>query len=120
MLKVHPQDPMAYGYVQMATVFRELYHQDLLDTTYYAHDNFLTSKRNVPVTAATRERIEWLTETGMRLCDDRIRADANDKNAYFARGYLRGIHAVFITLVDHSFVAAARQGYAARGVTPSR
>jgi tetratricopeptide (TPR) repeat protein len=115
VLKAHPQDPMAYGYVLMAAVFRELYHQDLLDTTYYAHDNFLTSKRNVPVPAATRERIEWLTDTGTRLCDDRIRANGNDKNAYFARGYLRGMHAVFITLVDHSFVAAARQGYAARG-----
>ena len=64
VLKAHPQEPMAYGYVQMATVFRELYHQDLLDTTYYAHDSFLTSKRNVPVPAATRQRIEYLTEYG--------------------------------------------------------
>ena len=114
VLKAHPQDPMAYGYVLMATVFRELYHQDLLDTTYYAHDNFLTSKRNVPVSAATRQRIEYLTDTGIRLADARIRANPNDKNAYFARGYLRGMHAVFITLVDHSFVSAARQGYASR------
>jgi hypothetical protein len=114
LLKQHPQEPMAYGYVLMVTVFRELYHQDLLDTTYYAHDNFLTSKRNVPVPAATRQRIEWLTDTGIKLCDERIKANANDKNAYFARGYIRGMHAVFITLVDHSYVAAARQGYAAR------
>jgi tetratricopeptide (TPR) repeat protein len=98
----------------MATVFRELYHQDLLDTTYYAHDSFLTSKRNVPVAPATRQRIEYLTDTGIRLADDRIRANSNDKDAYFARGYLRGIHAAFITLVDHSYVSAARQGYAAR------
>jgi hypothetical protein len=115
VLKAHPQDPMAYGYVQMATVFRELYRQDLLDTTYYAHDSFLTSKRNVPVPAATRQRIEYLTDTGIKLCDARIKADPDDKNAYFARGYLRGIHAAYITLVDHSFVAAARQGYASRG-----
>jgi tetratricopeptide (TPR) repeat protein len=114
VLKAHPQEPMAYGYVQMATVFRELYHQDLLDTTYYAHDNFLTSKRNVPVPDAIRQRIEYLTDTGIRLADDRIKANPNDKNAWFARGYLRGIHAAFITLVDHSFVAAARQGYASR------
>jgi hypothetical protein len=98
----------------MATVFRELYHQDLLDTTYYAHDSFLTSKRYVPVQPATRQRIESLTDTGIRLADDRIRANPNDKDAFFARGYLRGIHAAFITLVDHSYVAAARQGYAAR------
>jgi tetratricopeptide (TPR) repeat protein len=114
VLKAHPQEPIAYGYVQMATVFRELYHQDLLDTTYYAHDSFLTSKRNVPVPAATRQRVEDLTNTGIRLADDRIRENPNDKNAYFARGYLRGIHAAFITLVDHSYVTAARQGYAAR------
>lgn len=115
VLKAHPEDPMAYGYLQMAIVFRELYHQDLLDTTYYAHDSFLTSKRNVPVPASTRQRIEDLTDQGIKLCDARIKADPTDKNAYFARGYLRGIHAAFITLVDHSFVAAARQGYASRG-----
>jgi len=114
VLKAHPQDPMAFGYVQMATVFRELYHQDLLDTTYYAHDNFLTSKRTVNVPPENSQRIEYLTDTGIRLADDRIRANPNDKDAYFARGYLRGIHAAFITLVDHSFVAAAHQGYAAR------
>ncbi len=114
VLKAHPQDPMAYGYVLMATVFRELYHQDLLDTTYYAHDSFLTSRRDVPVPAATRQRIEYLTNTAIRLADDQIKANPADKNAYFARGYARGMHAVFITLVDHSFVAAARQGYASR------
>ena len=115
VLKAHPKEPMAYGYVQMAMVFRELYHQDLLDTTYYAHDNFLTSKRNVPVPEATRQRIESLTDAGIKLCDERLKVNSQDKNAYFARGYLRGIHAVFITLVDHSFVSAAWQGYAARG-----
>jgi hypothetical protein len=114
VLKAHPQDPMAYGYELMFTVFRELYQQDLLDTTYYAHDNFLTSKRNVPVSEATRQRIEWLTNTGIKLSDDRLKVNGNDKDAYFARGYLRGMHAVFITLVDHSYVAAAKQGYAAR------
>ena len=114
VLKANPQEPMAYGYVQMVTVFRELYHQDLLDTTYYAHDSFLTSKREVPVAAATRQRIESLTNAGIKLCDDRIRTNPNDKDAYFARGYLRGIHAAFITLVDHNYVTAARQGYSAR------
>ncbi len=114
VLKAHPQEPMAYGYDLMFNVFRELYHQDLLDTTYYAHDSFLTSKRNVPVPAATRQRIEWLTDTGIRIADARIKANGNDKNAYFARGYMRGMHAAFITLADHSYVAAARQGYEAR------
>src|SRR5215469_17849476 len=73
--RANPTNPMATNYVLFTLVFRELYHQDLLDTTYYAHDSFLTSKRNVPVPAATRQRIEYLTDTGIRLADDRIRAN---------------------------------------------
>ena len=114
VVKAHPQDPMAYGYLDMATTFRELYHQDLLDTTYYAHDSFLTNKRQVDISPATREHIESLTNTGIQLADEQIKADPNDKDAWFARGYIRGIHAVLVTLVDNSFGSAARQGLAAR------
>ena len=112
--KANPQNPMAIDYVQMTLIFRELYHQDLLDTTYYAHDSFLTSKREVEVPKATRERIESLTNEAIALCNQQIKEDPQAKNAYFARGYARGMHAAFITLADHSFVAAARQGFASR------
>ena len=112
--KAHPNEPMAYNYLLMVTIFRELYHQDLLDTTYYAHDSFLSSKRTVVVADETRKKIESLTDKVTDLCDQRIKANGQDKNAYFARGYAEGLHAAFITLADHSFTAAARQGYAAR------
>ena len=114
VLKAHPQNPMAMDYVLTVVIFRELYHQDLLDTTYYAHDSFLSSKRNVDVPPAIRQRIEDLTDSVDRICDQRIKANSSDKDAYFARGYAKGLHAAFITLVDHSFASAARQGYAAR------
>ncbi|HTD95602.1 MAG TPA: hypothetical protein VK627_01685, partial [Edaphobacter sp.] len=112
--QANPQNPMATDYVLMVLIFRELYHQDLLDTTYYAHDSFLTSKRSVPVPQATRDRIEQLTSSSIAMCDQLLKADSNNKNAYFARGYARGMHAAFITLADHSYVSAAKQGYASR------
>jgi tetratricopeptide (TPR) repeat protein len=112
--KAHPDSPMAKDYILTVVIFRELYHQDLLDTTYYAHDSFLSSKRNVDVPAETRQRIEDLTDTVVSICDRRIKANGSDKDAYFERGYAKGLHAAFITLVDHSFASAARQGYAAR------
>ena len=112
--RANPRNAMALDYVLMVLVFRELYHQDLLDTTYYAHDSFLSSKRSVTVTDAIRKRIESTTDAAIGLCDEQIRANSKDKNAWFARGYARGMHAAFITLVDHSFVSAARQGLAAR------
>jgi tetratricopeptide (TPR) repeat protein len=113
--RANPQSAIATGYVLMTLIFRELYRQDLPDTTYYAHDSFLTSRRSVPVPQPIRDRIESLTNSALALCDQQIKANPNDANAYFARGYARGMHAAFITLVDHSYVAAARQGYAARG-----
>jgi tetratricopeptide (TPR) repeat protein len=113
--QAHPDEPMAYDYLLMVAIFKELYRQDLLDTTYYAHDSFLTTKRTVAIAQADRDRIEWLTNKVIELCDARIRNNGQDKNAYFARGYARGLHAAFITLADHSFATAARQGYAARG-----
>jgi tetratricopeptide (TPR) repeat protein len=110
----HPQEPMAWNYVLMATIFRELYHQDLLDTTYYAHDSFLSTKRDIQMPQATRDQVNALTDKVIGMCDARINSNSNDKNAFFARGYARGMHSAFITLVDHSFAAAARQGYQAR------
>ena len=110
----HPQDPMAWNYVLVATLFRELYRQDLLDTTYYAHDSFLSNKRQIDITPAARAQIESLTNKVIDLCDARLKNNPNDKDALFARGYARGMHAVFLTLVDHAFAAAARQGYQAR------
>ena len=110
----HPNEPMAWNYVLLATLFRELYHQDLMDTTYYAHDSFLSNKRTIQIPQATRQQIDDLTNKVVAMCDARISANGQDKNAYFARGYAKGMHAVFLTLVDHAFASAARQGYQSR------
>ena len=115
VIATHPNEPMPYAYGLVATIFRELYHQDLLDTTYYAHDSFLSTGRKVDIPQPTRDRIELLNDKVNDLAEARIKANPNDANAYFARGYARGLHAAFITLADHSFVGAARQGLAARG-----
>ena len=110
----HPQDPMAWNYILVVTVFRELYQQDLLDTTYYAHDSFLFSKRQITISKQARDQINSLTDKVINMCDQRLNQNPNDKNALFARGYARGMHGAFITLADHSFSAAAHQGLQAR------
>ena len=114
VLKSHSQEPLAHAELLMAVIFRELYHQDLLDTTYYAHDNFLTNQRKVDIPPAVRQRIESLLNETNTLADQRLKANDKDKNALFAKGYAKGLHAAFITLADHSFFTAARQGLAAR------
>lgn len=110
----HPNEAMAYDYLLLTHIFRALYHQDLLDTTYYAHDSFLSNKRDVNIPADERKAIEDLTNKVMALSDAALKSNPNDKNALFARGYAKGLHAAFVTLAEHSFAAAARQGYSAR------
>ena len=110
----HPTDPMAWNYILTTIIFRELYNQDLLDTTYYAHNSFLTIKREVDIPKATRDRIESLADKVQQLSNAELAINPNDANALFARGYAKGMHAVFITLVDHSFASAARQGFSSR------
>ncbi len=115
----HPKDPMACDYMLLVAIFKELYNQDLLDTTYYAHDSFLSNKRDIQVNPAVRAQIEALTDESQRLSDAALQANPKDASAYFARGYAKGLHGAFITLADHSFAAAARQGYSARNDSES-
>src|SRR3954454_11218141 len=112
--RANPQNPMAANYVLMTLIFRELYHQDLLDTTYYAHDSFIFAKRDVVIPDATRNRIDKLTDSIVAMCDEQIKQNPNNPSTYFARGYARGMHSAFITLAFHSYYAAARQGLSSR------
>jgi tetratricopeptide (TPR) repeat protein len=118
VIQEHPQEPLAYALALQVAIFRELYHQDLLDTTYYAHNSFLTTKRQVDISDESRQDIERLTQNAETYSEQRIKADPQDKNALknalFARGFARGLHAAFITLADHSYFTAAREGLSAR------
>src|ERR1035437_9763608 len=42
--EAHPGDPQATALLLNALIFQELYRQDLLDTTFYANDGFLTGR----------------------------------------------------------------------------
>jgi tetratricopeptide (TPR) repeat protein len=117
--RAHPNDPMAYDYLLFTVIFNELYHQDLLDTTYYARNNFLTTKREIDVPPAVRQHIEDLTNKVVGMCDAAIKANPKDANAYFERGYARGMHAAFVVLVDHAYAQGARQGLDARNDSES-
>ncbi len=110
----HPQDPVAVDYVLNATVFRNLYALDLLDTTLYAHDGFLSNKRPITENKAVTEQVETLTAHAIELSDTRLKTNAKDEDALFARAWARSLRAVYVGLVQHSYITALRQALAAR------
>ena len=110
----HPNDPMAVDYVLQTTLFRELHNLDLLDTTLYAHDGFLTSKRLANEDPEVRASIMALIDQAISLSNMRLQANPNDKNALFTRGYARSMNAAYIGMVDHSFVSGLHKALQAR------
>jgi tetratricopeptide (TPR) repeat protein len=112
--EAHPNNPMALDYVLNATVFRELYRLDLLDTTFYANDGFLTGKHPVPEDIPTRDRIFALEDRIVGLCDARLKTNNKDVNALYARGWAKSLRAAYMAMVERSFSAGMHLALQAR------
>jgi tetratricopeptide (TPR) repeat protein len=110
----NPSDPLAVDYVLDAVLFRELYRLDLLDTTFYAHDGFLTGRHAVAADPAVAARVNSLYTNALELSEQRLSKSPEDVDALFARGWARSLHAVYIGLIQRSFVSALHVALQAR------
>jgi tetratricopeptide (TPR) repeat protein len=110
----HPNDPLAADYVLDAVLFHQLYNLDLLDTTLYAHDGFLTGKHRVAEDPALTARINQLSDKAIALADARLRTNPNDVDALYARAWSKSLRAVYMGLVERSYVPALRMALGAR------
>jgi tetratricopeptide (TPR) repeat protein len=102
----HPGDPQATVYLLNAAVFQELYRQDLLDTTFYANDGFLSGKHASDENPTARDRIFSLADEAVREADWRIGKNPNDVDAWFARAWARSLRCTYIAMVERGFGAA--------------
>jgi tetratricopeptide (TPR) repeat protein len=110
----NPTNPLAADYVLDAVIFRELYRLDLLDTTFYAHDGFLTGKHAVATDRAVADQINSLFTKAVDLSDQELGKNPEDVDALFARGWARSLHAVYIGIAERSFVSALHVALQAR------
>lgn len=106
--KAHPNDPIATAYLLDATVFQELYRLDLLDTTFYANDGFLTGKHIVVEDPKARDHIKALADKTINQADVELKADPDNLNALFARGWARSLEATYMGIAERSFIPALR------------
>ena len=104
----HPGDPQASGYLLNALIFQELYRQDLLDTTFYASDGFLTGKHATEEDPKARDRIFALADEAVREADWRLNKNPNDVDALFARGWVRSLRCTYVAMVERGFAAGFR------------
>ncbi len=110
----HPDDPMAVIYVLDATLFKELNRLDLLDTTLYAHEGFLTSKHTVTEDKGAKHRIYELADRAVQLASDHLKSNSKDVEALYARGSARSLKATYAGLVERAFVGGLHLALQAR------
>jgi hypothetical protein len=110
----HPSDPIVTDYILYVTIFRELFRLDLLDTTFYANDGFLTGKHTVVEDPKTRDEIKSLADKAFDQADRELKDDPNNVNALFARGWARSLEAVYIAMVERGFGTALKLALGAK------
>jgi tetratricopeptide (TPR) repeat protein len=99
----HPADPIATDYVLYVTLFKELFRLDLLDTTFYANDGFLTGHHTVIEDPKVRDQIKALSDKALDQANEQLKKNANDTNALFARGWARSLEACYLAMVERSY-----------------
>jgi hypothetical protein len=97
-----------------AELFQELYLEDLLDTTFYANDGFLTGRHATREDPQARDRILGLADEAVREADWRLGKNPNDVDALFARGWVRSLKCTYLAMVDREFSAGFRLAVKAR------
>ncbi len=102
----HPDNPITTGYVLDTVLFGELYRLDLLDTTLYAHDGFLSGKHPVEENKQVTAQIGQLTDKMIAQADAILSRDAKNVNALYARSWARSMKSIYMGLVQHSFIGA--------------
>ncbi|MDE3200745.1 MAG: DUF3808 domain-containing protein [Acidobacteriota bacterium] len=104
----HPNNPQATALLLNAVLFQELYRQDLLDTTFYANDGFLSGKHATEEDPKARDRIFALADEAIHQADVLLENNPNDVNALYARGWTYSLKCTYLAMVERGFGAGFR------------
>jgi tetratricopeptide (TPR) repeat protein len=104
----HPGDPQPTVLLLEAVVFQELYRLDLLDTTFYANDGFLTGRHATEEDPQTRDHILSLADEAIREADWRVARNPNDVDALYARAWARALKCTYLAMVERAYGAGFR------------
>ncbi len=110
----HPDDPLATDFLLDATLFKELNRLDLLDTTFYANDGFLTGKHTVVEDRAARDKIKSLAAKAQTQANTLLAKNGKDVDALYARGWSRSLLATYTAMVERAFPTALKLALSAK------
>lgn len=109
----HPDDPDAINHLITAVLFRELYRVGALNAGAYANDSFISAAHR-PADKQACEQIKSLVARALSLEEDRLKKNAKDTAALYARGVTKAQYATYVALIEHAWFSALRNAVAAR------
>jgi tetratricopeptide (TPR) repeat protein len=112
-LEASPDEPKAINHLAEARLFQQLYRFNALDTRLYLKQRFINGKQ-VPIEPATKKQLLAMVDQARAASDKRLKSNPKDAQALYSRGVAEGIRATYLTIVEHSFLAALRSALAAR------
>ena len=92
----------------MREIFQELFRQDLLDTTFYANDGFLTGRHATEEDPKKRDQIMGLADEADARGRPEAEQNSNDVNALFARGWVQSLKCTYVAMVERRYGAGFR------------
>jgi len=113
ILERHPDDPDAINHLITAVLFRELYRVGALNTGDYANDSFISAAHR-PADKRACDQIKSLVTKALSLEEDRLKKNAKDTAALYARGVTRAQYATYVALIEHAWFSALRNAVGAR------
>lgn len=110
----HPGDPQAAALLLNALVFQELYRLDMLDTTFYATDGFLTGRHATAEDSRAHEQIIGLADQAVQEADGRLARNPRDLDALYSRAWARSLKCTYLAMVERAYGAGFRLATKAR------
>lgn len=113
ILERHPADPDAINHLITAVLFRELYRVGALNAGEYTNDSFISAAHR-PADKRACDQIKALVARALSVEEDRLKKNAKDTAALYARGVTKAEYATYIALIEHAWFSALRNAVAAR------
>lgn len=99
----NPNDPEAHNHIAHTILYAEMFRNGALESEMVSGTNAFLRREGLQPSKADRERFASAIETSIRLCEDRIRRDEKDKDAYYALGVAYGLRANYDFLVNKAW-----------------
>jgi tetratricopeptide (TPR) repeat protein len=99
----NPNDPEAQNHIAHTILYAEMFRNGALESEMVSGTNAFLRREGLQPSKADQARFAAAIDKSVRLCEDRIRRNEKDKDAYYALGVAYGLKANYDFLVNKAW-----------------